>query len=334
MAGDERPDEFALIERLFAPLGQGAPGALGLRDDAALLDVPEGHRLVVTTDAVVAGVHFLPDDPADLVARKMLRVNLSDVAAMGARPVGFVVAAAFARAGGGAWIEGFAAGLAQDVAAFGVPLLGGDTVATPGPATLAATAFGVVPVGRELRRSGARPGDVVYVSGSIGDAALGLAVLKGEAPGLAREHADALAERYRLPRPRIELGPALLGLATAAIDISDGLCADLGHVCAQSNVAAEVEAARVPLSPAARAAVAERPQWLARVLTGGDDYELLFTAPAGREAEVAALAARLGVAITPIGRVEEGAGVRVRDAEGRLMALPSPGYQHFGGARA
>ncbi len=324
-------DEFELIERFFAPLSLKAPGALGLRDDAALVDVPEGWRLAVTTDALVAGVHFLADDPPELIARKMLRVNLSDLAAMGAQPAGFVVAAAFPRDGGTTWIARFAEGLAVDVAAYDVPLLGGDTVATDGPATFAVTAFGLVPVGRELRRAGARPGDLIYVSGSLGDAAFGLAVLKGAAGEVAAEHAAALVDRYRLPRPRTALGPSLVGLATAAVDVSDGLCADLGHLCAASGVAAEVEAARLPLSAAARALVAARPEALMTVLTGGDDYELLFTVPPEREAEVAALAARLDVGLTRIGHIGAGSGVSIADAQGRPVVPGEAGYRHFRG---
>jgi len=225
------PAEFDLIARYFAPLAAGAPGALGLLDDAALVDVSPGHRLVVTVDAVVAGVHFLADDPPDLIARKALRVNLSDLAAMGARPLGYFLAAAFADQDE-PWLAAFAAGLAEDQASFGVALMGGDTVATPGPLTLAITAIGEVRSGRELRRSAAKAGDLIFVTGTLGDGALGLAALRGALPALSGAQRDFLARRYHLPEPRIDFGRALTeeGLALCGMDISDGLGADLGHI--------------------------------------------------------------------------------------------------------
>ncbi|WP_142846887.1 thiamine-phosphate kinase [Telmatospirillum sp. J64-1] len=327
-------DEFSLIEEFFAPLAAGCPGALGLKDDAALLSVPPGRQLVVTSDAVVAGVHFLPDDPADLVARKVLRTNLSDLAAMGASPVGLMLAAAFPRDTGEDWLRLFASGLAADVAEFAVPLIGGDTVSTPGPLTLTVTALGTVGQGCELRRSRAQLGDTIWVSGSLGDSALGLKVLQGQVRGLAADHAAFLADRYRLPRPRLALGACLHGLATAAMDISDGLCADLAHICRASGVKAEIHAERLPLSPAARAALELTREGLAPVLSGGDDYELLFTAPAGQDAAVAALADRTGVELTAIGRVTGQDGdepVVVYGGDGVKLFLGRAGWRHFEG---
>ena len=324
------PDEFELIKRLFAPLAKH-PGALGLEDDAALLDCPAGFRLVLTTDAIVAGVHFLPDDPPDLVARKLARVNLSDLAAMGATPTGLLLAACFPRDAGLPWIEKFAAGLAADCAQFKVPLLGGDTVATPGPATFSLTAIGMVESGQELRRSTARVGDTIWVSGTIGDAAFGLLAARGETGTLNAADTDYLAGRYRLPGPRLALGRALHGVATAAMDISDGLAGDLGHICDASKVGAAIESAAVPLSQAGAAAIAAGlGQGLVTVLTGGDDYELLFTAPAEADAEVRALGTGLGLRLTPIGRIIAGSGVRVEGADGKPLALPARGYRHFG----
>lgn len=328
MTTNPPPDEFSLIARYFAPLAANFPGALGLKDDAALVDVPAGERLVVTVDAVVAGVHFLPDDPPDLIARKLLRVNLSDIAAMGARPVAVLLAAAFPRDTTRDWLDRFASGLAADCRTYGISLIGGDTVATPGPLTLSVTAIGRVARDCELRRSAAQAGDRIYVSGTIGDAALGLKVLKGElrVPEAAAQH---LIDRYRLPQPRVDLGCRLAGLAHAALDISDGLCADLAHICEASAVAAVIEAGRVPLSAAARAALAELPELVGAVLGGGDDYELLFTAPPQVEQRLSELSRTLGLPLTAIGYITDGQGVRVEDHPNGLPR--AGGYRHFQG---
>jgi thiamine-monophosphate kinase len=323
------PDEFELISRLFAPLATD-PGALDLKDDAALVDCPPGHRLVMTADAIVAGVHFLPDDAPDLVARKLVRVNLSDLAAMGAEPKGLLLVAGFARDAGLAWMEQFAAGLASDCARYRVSLLGGDTVATPGPATFALTAIGIAETGKELRRSAARIGDQVWVSGTIGDGAFGLFAARGDAVGLKPTDIAALTARYRLPEPRLEVGRALVGLAHAAMDISDGLVGDLGHICDASGVGAVIDAERVPLSDAARNAVAAGlGQGLATALTGGDDYELLFTAPPSIAPRLQALSADLGLRLTAIGEIIDGSGVRVDGPVGAHLPLTGRGYRHF-----
>src|SRR6185312_12152664 len=227
------------------------------------------------------------------------------------------------------WLAGFAAGLAADQAAFGIALLGGDSVATPGPASFTLTALGTVAAGAAIRRAGAAPGDLVYVSGTFGDAALGLAALRGALASLAPEHRAFLVERYHLPRPRLALGSRLAGIARAMIDVSDGLVADLGHICEVSQVAAVIEAERVPLSPAAREAVQRDPALLALSLSGGDDYELAFSAPPEKAAALAALAEAAGVPLTRIGRIERGAGVRVVDAAGGEVALAAAGFRHF-----
>ena len=320
-------DEFGLIAELFAPLSAGCPGAFGLKDDAAVVSSPAGMAAVLTMDAVVAGVHFLPDDPPDLVARKLVRVNLSDLAAMGAQPYGLLLAAAFPRGADEGWLRAFGRGLAEDVAGFGLCLLGGDTVATPGPATFSLTAMGWCVPGRELRRNGARAGDLLAVSGTIGDSALGLKVLRGGL-SLPSEHSAFLVDRYRLPQPRVALGPALVGIAGAAMDVSDGLCADLGHICRASGVGAVVEAAKVPLSEAARAAVGAEPALIASILGGGDDYELLFTVPPGRWPEAEAAARAAGVPVTAIGRIVEGTDVSVLDAAGTPLVAQG-GWRHF-----
>jgi len=320
-------DEFARIARFFAPLA--GDGALGLKDDVALIDGPSGTQYVLKTDAIVEGVHYLPSDPPRAVAQKLLRVNLSDLAAKGASPLGYLLMTALPPARDEAWLDEFSQGLASDQRAYGISLLGGDSVSTPGPATLSVAAIGVVAAGRAVLRSGARAGDLVYVSGTIGDAALGVLAAKGRELGIEAAEREFLVDRFRLPRPRLNLGARLVGIASAMMDISDGLVADLGHLCDASGLAAVIEAACVPLSEAARAALARDTALLASILGGGDDYELLFTAPASAEAALQGVARETGVAVTPIGRVEAGSGVRVLDPAGREIALAVKGYEHF-----
>jgi thiamine-monophosphate kinase len=315
--------EFEFIARRLRPLAT-AGGALALTDDAALLDPAPGRQLVLAKDAMVAGVHFLPADPPGQIAQKLLRVNLSDLAAMGAAPVGYLLALARPKDITDGWLAGFCAGLAADNAAFEVALLGGDTVSTPGPLTLSLTAIGEVPTGAALLRGGAEPGDDVWVSGTLGDAALGLKVLQG-ALAVAEPARAFLIERYHLPQPRLALGEALRGIATAAIDISDGLVADLGHVLEVSGVGAELRADALPLSAAAR----EVPGARDAALAGGDDYELLFTAAPERQAEIAALARQLGIPLTRIGVIRVGSDLRILDASGQAIVPPSKGWQHF-----
>lgn len=322
-------DEFALIARVFAPLARDNPGAFGLTDDAAVLDIATGCQLVATADAMVAGVHFRQQDPAALVARKLLRVNLSDLAAMGARPIGYLLSVMLPPETEFGWIENFAGGLGVDQELFGVTLLGGDTVSTPGPLSLALTALGEVKAGAELRRAGARVGDTVYVSGTVGDGALGLAALEGRLDGLSDTHRRALAGRYQLPEPRLALGSALSDLAHAAIDVSDGLVADLGHIAETSGVGAVVDAPRVPLSEAGTAALAADPGLWRVILAGGDDYELLFTVAADAAAEVSALAGSFDLPLTEIGRITSEMGVRVRDESGDDMLFETAGFSHF-----
>jgi thiamine-monophosphate kinase len=320
-------DEFGRIARFFAPLA--GEGALGLKDDVALIDGPDGMQYVLTADAIVEGVHFLPDDPANQVARKLLRVNLSDLAAKGAVPVGYLLTTALPKERGEDWLAGFAAGLREDQARFGIALLGGDSVSTAGPVSLSLMAIGRVPGGRAILRGGARAGDRLYVSGTLGDAALGLRVLNGDIRRLSLAHMNALTERYRLPEPRLALGQALIGIASAAIDVSDGLVADLGHLCDASGVGATIERALLPLSSAAQAAIAQDPAAIAAVLGGGDDYELLFSAPETAAPALASLAEKHGVPITAIGRIEAGVGVTVRDETGRAIDVKVAGYRHF-----
>ncbi len=324
--------EFRRIDRYFKPLAASFPGSLGLTNDAAVFAVPPGQELVVTSDGMVAGIHFFPDDdPADIAA-KLMRVNLSDLAAMGADPLAYTLVTALPKTLPESWLAAFAAALGAEQGRYGIGLAGGDSVSTTGPVTLSLTAMGLVPAGMALPRRSPRPaGDPVFVTGTIGDAALGLQQALGTLAGLAPEDAAVLLERLRRPEPRLAVGRRLRGLAASCLDVSDGLVADLGHLAEESGCAAEIDSARVPLSAAARRAVTADPSRLVTVLTGGDDYELLFTAPAESRAAVTALAGETGVAITEIGRTLDGpAGlVHVLDGQGRPMALPTAGWSHF-----
>jgi thiamine-monophosphate kinase len=324
-----RLGEFGRIRQFFAPLA--GPGGLGLKDDAALVDCPPGRRLVVTVDAIVEGVHYLPTDPPGLVAKKLLRVNLSDLAAKGAHPLHYLLTTALPATSDDDWVAAFAAGLAEYQRGFVIDLLGGDSVATSGPAVLSLTAIGDVAAGAEIRRSGARPGDRVWVSGTIGDAYLGLRALRGGFPDLGADDREALAARFQLPQPRTLLGPRLAGIAHAMCDVSDGLIADLGHICEASEVSAAVELDAIPLSDAAGRLARQQPELPALLATAGDDYELLFTAPAEASDAIARLAAEIGIPITPIGAIEAGAGgaVRLVGPDGRPVPVTAAGYRHF-----
>ncbi|MCO5131332.1 MAG: thiamine-phosphate kinase [Xanthobacteraceae bacterium] len=320
--------EDDLIARYFKPLAV-APGALGLSDDAAILP-GHGDDMVVTVDAVVEGVHFLSDDPPDTVARKALRVNLSDLAAKGAEPAGFVLTLAL-RAPDVAWLTPFAAALGEDARLFNCPLLGGDTVSTPGPVMISITAFGRVPPGKMVRRDGARPGDLLIVSGTVGDATLGLALLQGaDSPGLAAAARATLVERYRVPQPRLALARAVRVHASAAMDVSDGLMGDLAKLCRASGVSAVVEAAAVPLSAPARAWLSRDAALIGRLVSGGDDYEILCAMPEDRLAAFQVAAREAGAPVSVIGRVIAGQGaVELRDASGREIRLERRSYSHF-----
>ena len=330
MAG--RRSEFDRIDSFLKPLAAGFEGALGLADDAGVLSLPPSQSLIVTTDALVEGIHYLAGEPPERLARKLLRVNLSDLAAMGATPYCYTLTLALPSDVGDEWLEAFVSGLASDQDAFDIRLLGGDSVSIPGPTVLSVTAFGCVDDGRMIRRSGARPGDVVFVSGTVGDGALGLQAAQDGVPGLDAEHGDFLAGRYHLPDPRLRLGRELLGVATAGADLSDGLIGDLGHICHASGVSAVVDADQVPLSPSARAMIALDAKWRRVALAGGDDYELIVTAPRGAVAAVQAAADRCGVPMTPVGSVLEAEGgtpqARMVDAEGAAIGGVE-GWQHF-----
>ena len=324
-------DEFGLIARYLAPLATH-PGADGLRDDVAVLarDSLAGD-LVITTDAIVAGVHFLADEDPALIAERLLRANLSDLAAKCARPIGYQLTLAMTGEQTGPWMEAFARGLHANQEAFGWSLLGGDTVRTPGPLTLSLTAIGELCGAAAPRRGGANAGDDVWVTGWIGDGALGLAVAQGEADFLPAEDAAAAERKFRLPEPRVAFGMALgaANAATAAADVSDGLIADLGHICEASGLGAAIEAEAIPLSEGGRTAVAHDPAWLPRLLNGGDDYEIVFTAPPAAAGAVRKAGRETGLAVTRIGSLIEGKAVTVRRSDGTMVPVEGGGYSHF-----
>jgi thiamine-monophosphate kinase len=319
--------EDDLIARFFAPLA-GAAG-LGLKDDVALLTPPAGADLVLTADALVAGVHFFADDPAALIAAKALRVNLSDLAAKGATPLGFLLSLALPRGFAPEWLEAFAHGLGQDAAAYACPLLGGDTVETPGPLTLSITALGAVERGHMPVRMGAKPGDRIYVTGTIGDGALGLQLRRGQGPALTQADREDLIGRYLKPQPRLGLGAALR-LANAAMDVSDGLVGDLAKMLRASAASGWLDLREVPLSPAARAYLAAEPGAIEIAATGGDDYEVLACVAPASAAGFEAAATGAGVPVRAVGEVEAGsAALRVIGLDGAPARFARGSYSHF-----
>lgn len=323
--------EFGRIERFFRPLAVGVPGAFDLTDDAAVLDVPHDQQLVVTTDAMVSGVHFLPNDnPADL-AWKILAVNMSDLAAKGAEPLAYSLVTSLPKAIGDDWVEGFAKGLGDAQRAFKVNLLGGDSVSTSGPLSLTITALGLVPRNRMIRRKGAKLGDALFVTGSIGDAALGLKLAQG---ALTQPVAEAdrayLLSRLRRPAPRLDLVASLRVFGTAALDISDGLVADLRHLALASKVRLSLDVQSVPLSGPALRLLVGTPALRRAILTGGDDYEVAFTAPADKAEDIAAAGQNAGIAVTRIGKVVEGEpGLDILGLDGAETDLGPGGWRHF-----
>ncbi len=316
--------EFDLIARFFtrAPRS-GGPVALGVGDDCALLSVPPGETLAVSTDMLVEGRHFFAGADPEALGHKALAVNLSDLAAMGARPLGFTLALSLPSADAN-WLAPFAQGLLALADAQGIELIGGDT--TRGPLNLCITVMGSVPAAMALRRDRAQAGDELWVSGTLGDARLALEVMLGR-QSLPASDFERAALRLHRPEPRVTLGLALRGIASAAIDVSDGLLGDLGHVLAHSHVGAVVHADTLPIG----ASLALQPAELRRefALNGGDDYELCFCAPTDRHAAVLAAAAQAGVPVSCIGRIDSEPGLRVLDAGGRAIAVASRSFDHF-----
>lgn len=325
-SGEER------IIDLFRPLARH-PGAFGLVDDCAAVAPPPGTDVVLKADSIVGGVHFFPEDPPGDVARKGLRVNLSDLAAKGATPIGFLLSLALPVEFGVQWAAEFAQGLGLDAEHYGCALLGGDTVSTPGPVTVSIAMFGSVPTGTMVRRGGARAGDRVVVSGTIGDAALGVLLCKdaklAERWGLNAAQGEYLTDRYRLPQPRNAAAEALRQFASGGMDVSDGLVGDLEKMCKASGASATVEAARVPLSDAARAALAADPSLIERILTGGDDYEILAAVEDAKVAPMCRAAAAAGVPLTEIGRIARGVGVDILGLDGKALTFKQAAYSHF-----
>ncbi|MGH6994221.1 MAG: thiamine-phosphate kinase [Stellaceae bacterium] len=325
---DDASAEDQLIARFFAPLATH-PGALGLTDDAACIAPPPDCDLVLTTDALIAGVHFFAEDAAHTIACKALRVNLSDLAAKGARPLGFLLSLALPKNIGEAWLANFAEGLRSDAVLYACPLFGGDTDRTPGPLNVSIAMLGSVPSGTMVRRAGTKTGDRVFVSGTIGDATLGLALRQGAGWTLTETQRQHLIARYLLPQPRMALAEAVRNFASAAMDVSDGLAGDVAKLCRSSQVGATIEVARVPLSDAARAAIAADPALLERALTGGDDYEIVCTVAADKVDDFRAAAEAAKVPVSDIGEIVSGAGARFLGSGGEAMNFTRASYSHF-----
>ncbi len=331
MSTSERVGEDELISRFFAP--SAGEGAFGLRDDAASIAVPDGHDLVVTVDAIVAGVHFFPDDPARSIGRKALAVNLSDLAAKGARPRGFVLSLALSDDWRESWLKELAEGLHHAALAHACPLLGGDTVRANGPFWMSVTAFGEAPRGTMVHRFTASPGDLVCVSGTIGDAALGLDLRKDPlvdwAQAMSLEKRVFLTDRYLHPQPRVALGQLVHRYARAAMDVSDGLAGDLAKMARTSGVTAEIALEELPLSDAARAALSIDPSLMDRLVTGGDDYELLCAVPPENVEAFCERGRQAAVNVTPIGRFCEGDSPPLFRYHGKEKFYGNGSYSHF-----
>jgi len=321
------PNEFSLIERLFGPLA--GPEGFGLKDDAAVLTPRAGYDLVLTKDAIAEGRHYLPGDPADTVAKKLLRVNLSDLAAKGATPRGYLLSCAWSAETSLDWMQAFADGLKEDQSKFGLSLWGGDTIRVSGPSVFTLTAIGEVPSGQIVTRAGAASGDDLWVTGTIGDAALGLLVAQGEYEDVDQDDRDYLISRYRLPQPPVAFGRELVGVASAALDVSDGLLGDLEHICSASQVGAQLDRSALPLSPAFETGLASNEEYWRLVYGGGDDYQILFAAPRGHYERIVDLARAADVQVSCVGRLTSEQRIVVLDEAGQPVEVPPSGFTHF-----
>jgi thiamine-monophosphate kinase len=326
--------EDALIAAFFAPLA--GEGGLRLRDDAALLNPPPGRDLVLTKDLLVAGVHFFADDPPSAIARKALRVNLSDLAAKAAEPLGFLLGLALPVGWTAEWLESFAEGLGEDAANLGCPLLGGDTVKTPGPLMISITAIGSVAARKMVRRDGVKTGDYIYATGTIGDAALGLKLRLGATAdqdwigALSEADARFLGGRYLLPQPRLAMRASLAACAHAAMDISDGLAGDLGKMLGLAGMTARIDLGRIPLSGAAHRALQTAPRLIETICAGGDDYELLCAVPPAKAAAFEAGAAGAGIGVSRLAAASPGESAPAFiDSDGGAIHLAKTAFQHF-----
>jgi len=323
--------ETGIIERFFAPLAKNTPGAFDLQDDAGLIAPREGMELVLTTDMIVEGVHYLESATPRDIAYKALGVNVSDLCAKGADPSVYLLSIALSGAPDPAWLEGLREGFAEAQSDFGCTLLGGDTVHTPGPMALSITAAGFVPEGHMVHRSGARQGDHVYVTGTIGDAALGLKLLQGAgADHLSAEQTEFLTRRYWRPQPRMAAISMVRAHANAAMDISDGLVGDFTKLCAASKLGGIINAADVPLSDAAAHWLAGEPERQGDILTGGDDYEVLMCVSEKNISAFESDCASSGLQISSIGCIaSQSEGFRVLGEDGKTLKFDHPSYDHF-----
>ena len=325
-------DEFKMIKELLSPLSLGEGGAYGLSDDAAKLNIEKGN-IVLTTDAIIEGVHFPKSEDPKILASRIIRVNLSDIAAMGAVPRAYLLVLALPSSTTLKWIESFVEGLSDEQKEFSISLIGGDTTHTHSELMLSITMIGEIYDNNILLRSGARIGDYIYVSGFIGDAALGLSLIQGRYKSNNISITDYLVNRFRKPTPRIDLGKGLNGIANSAADVSDGLLADLRHICEASGVYAEIYLNDIPISSEAESIIKNDIDSRIELLSGGDDYELVFTVPFELTSQVSQLSEKYNVEIKQIGKII-GAGlnedvITLKDINGKILKVDSEGYQHF-----
>ena len=324
-------DEFDRIKKYFKPLASAERGSLDLLDDAAVLPIGSASELVISTDALVEGIHYVGDEDASLIAQKSLRTNLSDMAAMGAAPWAYTLSLILdplKKCSADQWLDSFVAGLQIDQNKYDVRLIGGDSVVGAGPTVISITIIGKLNNKGPLVRSGALQNDDVYVSGTIGDSAAGLQVIKGSLDFLDLSDQIYLKNRYYLPQPRVALGLALVGLASAAMDVSDGLIQDMGHLCSASGLAAVINWPNVPLSPPVITLLESKSISISAIINGGDDYELLFTAPSILRPDIEELSKKTEVPLTRIGYMTEGADVLLMDKENQLISLAGAGFKH------